>query len=258
MGLCLHSNSAYNPLTSTNSTYNLFTSSFCTHPFFSKNIYCPHPFIWGLGAFLPSGMPRQHIQCFLHICIHCYIKAPFPQQMHSDTIETDLKMDAWKLTPTTDNTESDDGTIHLRLQHELASFWVLGDVGSETDSAGPLAGSVLSPGDQAVNILQQLRLAGARISTQQQVQLRPATTQNLWCYHLKTVLPFQLNLMCTIFSRSPLFNIIKIHTCKQDVQYWFLWLLHIRKMYITDFYEYFVNNTGCVPMVIIYEINFQR
>ena len=205
-------------------------------------------------------MPRQHVQCFLHICIHCYIKAAFPRQLHSDTIETDLKMVAWKSTPATDNTELDDGIIHLRLQHELASFWVLGDVGSETNGTGPLAGRVLSSGDQAVNILQQLRLAGTRVSTQQQVHLRSVTTQNPWCYHLKTGLLFQLNLMCTFFSQSPLFNIIKnkIHMCKQDVHYWFLWLLHIRKMYITDFCKYFVNNTGCVPMVIIYYINFQR
>ena len=40
-----------------------------------------------------------------------------------------------------------------------------------TCSTGPLAGGVLAAGNQVVNVLQQLGLAGTRVTTQQDVHL---------------------------------------------------------------------------------------
>ena len=49
----------------------------------------------------------------------------------------------------------------------------LGDVGRETNSAAPLSTGVLRPGHEFVDILEQLALVGAGVTTQQDVQLRP-------------------------------------------------------------------------------------
>ena len=57
------------------------------------------------------------------------------------------------------------------LQDELARFRVLGDVRRQTDGRATLAGRVLRPGHQMEDVLQQLRLAGAGIAAQQDVDL---------------------------------------------------------------------------------------
>jgi len=62
-----------------------------------------------------------------------------------------------------------------RLQHQLPCFRVLGDISRQTDSAGTLAGRVLPARHQTVDVLQQLRLTGTWISTQQDVYVRPTT-----------------------------------------------------------------------------------
>lgn len=68
-----------------------------------------------------------------------------------------------------------------RLQHELFSFRVLEHVGSQTDSAGAFARRVLTTRHKVVDVLQQLRLAGAWVSTQQNIQFGPKqdNTMNL-------------------------------------------------------------------------------
>ena len=57
------------------------------------------------------------------------------------------------------------------LKNQLSRFRVLGDVGSQTDSRRAFAGSVLRPGHQVEDVLQQLRLGGTRISAEQDVDL---------------------------------------------------------------------------------------
>ena len=49
----------------------------------------------------------------------------------------------------------------------------LSDVGRETNSAASLSTGVLRPGHEVVDILEQLALVGAGVTTQQDVQLRP-------------------------------------------------------------------------------------
>ncbi len=68
--------------------------------------------------------------------------------------------------------------IYLRLQYELSCLWVLGNVGGETDSTGSLPRCVLTAGDQVVHILQQLGFTGSRVSTQQDVHLRPTVQEH--------------------------------------------------------------------------------
>lgn len=58
-----------------------------------------------------------------------------------------------------------------RLQHQLPGLWVLHHVGGETDCAGAFSWRVLATGHQVVHVLQQLRLAGTRVSTEQDVDL---------------------------------------------------------------------------------------
>lgn len=53
----------------------------------------------------------------------------------------------------------------------MFSVGVFSDVGGETDSGRSLSGGVLSARHQLVYVLQQLRLARARITTQQYVNL---------------------------------------------------------------------------------------
>lgn len=57
------------------------------------------------------------------------------------------------------------------LKDQLPGLRVLHHVGCETHSAGALAGRVLAAGYQVVDVLQQLGLAGSRVSTQQDVHL---------------------------------------------------------------------------------------
>ena len=61
----------------------------------------------------------------------------------------------------------------LRLQYKLFGLWVLSDVRSQTDGAGTFTGRVLTSRYQTVDVLQQLGLAGARVTTQQDVDIRP-------------------------------------------------------------------------------------
>ena len=71
----------------------------------------------------------------------------------------------------------------LRLQYKLSRVRISGDIGGETDSAGAFTRRVLTPGNQAVYVLQQLRLTGAWISTQQYVQLSPEYEETLVASH---------------------------------------------------------------------------
>jgi len=68
-------------------------------------------------------------------------------------------------------------SCNLRLKHKLSRFRVLGDVSRQTDGTGTFTGGVLSARHQAVDVLQQLRLAGAWISAQQDVDVRPTAVQ---------------------------------------------------------------------------------
>jgi len=58
-----------------------------------------------------------------------------------------------------------------RLQHQLPRLGVLGDVGGEAHGAGALARGVLATRHQVEHVLQQLGLAGARVTAQQDVDL---------------------------------------------------------------------------------------
>ena len=59
------------------------------------------------------------------------------------------------------------------MEDELARLRVLGDVGGQADGGRALPGRVLAARHQAVHVLQQLRLAGARVAAQQDVQVGP-------------------------------------------------------------------------------------
>ena len=63
----------------------------------------------------------------------------------------------------------------IRLKYKLSGFRVLGDVRRKTDGARAFAGRVLSARYQSVDVLEQLGLAGAWVSTQQNVDVRPVT-----------------------------------------------------------------------------------
>lgn len=52
------------------------------------------------------------------------------------------------------------------LQDQLPGLWVLHHVGGETNSTGALPRCVLATGYKVVDILQQLGLAGAGVSTE--------------------------------------------------------------------------------------------
>ncbi len=58
------------------------------------------------------------------------------------------------------------------LQDQLPGLRVLHHVGGETHSAGALSRRVLAAGHQVVDVLQQLGLAGAGVSAEQDVHLR--------------------------------------------------------------------------------------
>ena len=58
-----------------------------------------------------------------------------------------------------------------RLQHQLPRLGVLHDVRRQTHGARALARGVLPAGHQVEDVLQQLRLAGARVATEQDVDL---------------------------------------------------------------------------------------
>lgn len=57
------------------------------------------------------------------------------------------------------------------MQTKLPSFRVSGDVSGETNGRRTLAGGELTPRHKVVDVLQQLRLAGAGISTKQDVDV---------------------------------------------------------------------------------------
>lgn len=57
------------------------------------------------------------------------------------------------------------------LQDQLPGLWVLHHVGGETNGAGALPRRVLATGNKVVDILQQLGLTGAGVSTEQDVHL---------------------------------------------------------------------------------------
>ena len=58
-----------------------------------------------------------------------------------------------------------------RLEDELAGFWILCDVSSQTHCGAAFTGSVLGPRDQVEDVLEQLGLAGTGITAQQDVDL---------------------------------------------------------------------------------------
>ena len=58
-----------------------------------------------------------------------------------------------------------------RLEDELAGFWILGDVSSQTHCGAAFTGSVLGPRHQVEDVLEQLGLAGTGITAQQDVDL---------------------------------------------------------------------------------------
>lgn len=62
------------------------------------------------------------------------------------------------------------------LQDQLPGLWILHDVGSETHGAGALSGRVLAAWHQVVDVLQQLGLAGARVSAEQDVHIGAEVT----------------------------------------------------------------------------------
>lgn len=59
------------------------------------------------------------------------------------------------------------------LQDQLAGLGVLHDVGGQADGARTLARGVLAARHQVMHVLEQLRLAGAGVSAQQDVDLGP-------------------------------------------------------------------------------------
>lgn len=59
-----------------------------------------------------------------------------------------------------------------RLENQLPGLRVLGDISSQTNSTGAFTRGVLATRNQVVDVLEQLRFAGAGISTQQDVDLR--------------------------------------------------------------------------------------
>lgn len=77
----------------------------------------------------------------------------------------------------------------IRLQYELSCLRVLGNVGSEAHSTGTLSRGVLSTRHQAVHILEQLRLAGARVAAQKYVDLRPARWNKLSTWRISAISP---------------------------------------------------------------------
>ena len=57
------------------------------------------------------------------------------------------------------------------LKNKLASLRILGDVGSQADGRRPLSGSVLRSRHQVKDVLEELRLGGAGVSAQEDVDL---------------------------------------------------------------------------------------
>ena len=74
----------------------------------------------------------------------------------------------------------------VRLENVLARLRVLGDVSRQTDGTRSLSRRVLAARNQAVDVLQQLRFARARVSTQQNVDVGPNDTNQMTTESSKT------------------------------------------------------------------------